>query len=72
MPFRPCCAAGLADAASIRTKAGAGWRASLIGRRPGMVAAVAQANKAARIAWALLARGGRFDPQRSPAQTAAA
>jgi transposase len=48
-----------------RTKAGEGWLASLIARRPTMVAAVAQANKAARIAWALLARGGSYDPQRS-------
>ena len=55
-----------------RTKAGEGWLASLIARRPTMVAAVAQANKAARIAWALLARGGSYDPQRSAARPAAA
>ena len=55
-----------------RTKAGEGWLASLIARRPTMVAAVAQANKAARIVWALLARGGSYDPQRSAARPAAA
>lgn len=55
-----------------RTKAGEGWLASLIARRPTMVAAVAQANKAARIAWALLARGGSYDPQRSAARPALA
>ena len=55
-----------------RTKAGEGWLASLIARRPTMVAAVAQANKAARIVWALLARGGTYDPQRSAPRHAAA
>jgi transposase len=55
-----------------RTKAGEGWLASLIARRPTMVAAVAQANKAARIVWALLARGGTYDPQRSAPRPAAA
>ena len=54
------------------TKAGEGWLASLIARRPTMVAAVAQANKAARIVWALLARGGTYDPQRSAPRPAAA
>jgi hypothetical protein len=37
-----------------------------------MVAAVAQANKAARIIWALLARGGAYDPQRGTPQPTAA
>jgi transposase len=53
-----------------RTKAGEGWLASLIARRPAMVAAVAQANKTARIVWALLVRGGSYDPQLSAAQPA--
>ncbi|MGG5890969.1 IS110 family transposase [Falsiroseomonas sp. HC035] len=55
-----------------RTKAGEGWLASLIARRPTMVAAVAQANKAARIVRALLAYGGSYDPQRSAARPAVA
>ena len=54
------------------TQAGEGWLASLIARRPTMVAAVAQANKAARIVWALLAHGGTYGPQRSATRPAAA
>jgi transposase len=45
-----------------RAKAKEGWLGSLLERRPTMVAAVAQANKTARIVWALLARGGSYDP----------
>ena len=45
-----------------RIKAREGWLADLIGRRPTMVAAVAQANKTARIVWALLARGESYRP----------
>jgi transposase len=55
-----------------RTKAGEGWLAGLVARRPTMVAAVAQANKTARIAWALLARGGTYNPRQRTAQAAAA
>jgi transposase len=55
-----------------RAKAGEGWLADLIARRPTMVAAVAQANKAARIVWALLTRGGSYDPHRSAPRPAAA
>lgn len=36
------------------------WLARLIGRRPTKVAAVALANKIARIAWAMMVRGERF------------
>jgi transposase len=54
------------------SQAGEGWLASLVARRSIMVAAVAQANKAARIVWARLARGGTYDPQRSAPQPAAA
>ena len=46
-----------------RAKAREGWLAGLLERRPTMVAAVAQANKAARIVWALLARGGSYEPR---------
>ncbi len=46
-----------------RAKAAEGWLGRLLERRPTMVAAVAQANKTARIVWALLARGGSYDPR---------
>jgi transposase len=55
-----------------RAKASEGWLAGVIARRPAMVAAVAQANKTARIAWALLARGGTYNPRHGTAQAAAA
>jgi transposase len=42
----------------------AGWMGRLLARRPFKVAAAALANKMARIAWALLTRGGTF---RTPA-----
>lgn len=51
-----------------RIKAPAGWLADLIARRPTMVAAVAQANKTARIVWALLARGESYRPQHGTPQ----
>ena len=52
--------------------AGESWLAGVIARRPKLVAAVAQANKAARIVWALLARGGSCDPHRTAARGAIA
>ena len=51
-----------------RAKAKGGWLGDLLERRPTMVAAVAQANKTARIAWALLTRSVSFDPRRAGAQ----
>ncbi len=36
------------------------WLTALLARRPAKVAAIALANKMARIAWALLAKGGTF------------
>jgi transposase len=39
------------------------WLKALMARRPTNVAAVAIANKTARTAWALLARGGRFEKE---------
>jgi len=44
------------------------WLARLMGRRPTKVAAVALANKVARIAWAMMVRGERFkEPKLLPA-----
>lgn len=37
------------------------WQAGVMGRRNPNVAAVAQANKTARIAWALLAHAREYD-----------
>ncbi len=45
------------------------WVTRLLGRKPFRVVAVALANKMARIAWALLAKGGTY---RAPALAAAA
>jgi transposase len=56
----------------IRIKAREGWLADLIGRRPTMVAAVAQANKTARVAWALMARGESYRPRQGSPQLAGA
>ena len=48
-----------------------GWLAGLMARRPTNVAAVAVANKTARTAWALLARGTSFEVGGAPATAAA-
>lgn len=53
-----------------RIKAREGWLTELIERRPTMVAAVAQANKTARIVWALLARGESYHPRQGSPQLA--
>jgi transposase len=45
------------------------WLTQLLARKPFRVVAVALANKMARIAWALLAKGGTY---RAPALAAAA
>ena len=45
------------------------WLTQLLARRPFKVVAIALANKMARVAWALLARGGSY---RAPALAAAA
>lgn len=48
------------------------WLMQLLARRPVKVVAIALANKIARIAWALLARGGTYQPPKitPPAATA--
>jgi len=48
------------------------WLKQLLARRPKNVAAVALANKNVRIAWALLTRGGRYDPDHQPRALAGA
>jgi hypothetical protein len=48
------------------------WLQQLLGRRPKHVAAVALANKNARIAWALLAHESDFRPAGPAAATAGA
>lgn len=40
---------------------GTGWIAGLLRRRPPKVAAVALANKMARIAWSIMTRGGEYE-----------
>jgi transposase len=46
--------------ARTRSVTEAGWLQGLLARRPARLASVAQANKAARVAWALLTRGGTY------------
>ena len=43
------------------------WLARLMARKPGKLAAVALANKTARIAWAVLARGETYRAPTAPA-----
>lgn len=45
------------------------WLTTLLAKKPAKVVAVALANKMARIAWAILAKGGAYRP---PAFAAAA
>lgn len=44
---------------------------ALLARKPARVASVAIANKMARIAWAVMARGGVFEPGHAPMLAAA-
>lgn len=39
------------------------WLSRMIGRKPPMLIAVALANRMARIAWALMTKGGRYEPE---------
>ena len=47
------------------------WAVGLLGRMPFKQAAVALANKMARIIWALMVRGGTYTPRHRPALLAA-
>ncbi len=48
------------------------WLVALMGRRPTKIAAIALANKIARIAWAIMVRGTRYqEPQAEPTAQAA-
>jgi transposase len=40
------------------------WLVALLARRTTMIAAIALANKIARVAWAMMARGEKFEPSR--------
>lgn len=57
--------------ARTRTAAEAGWLKGLLERRPARLVSVAQANKTARVVWALLVRGEAYRTS-APAQTVAA
>ncbi len=46
------------------------WLTALIARKPAKLAAVALANKTARIVWKLMVSGERYDPNRAPAALA--
>ena len=48
------------------------WLVELLKRKPPKLAAVALANKMARVAWKLMVSGERYNPARMEAQTAAA
>lgn len=48
-----------------RGRAASPWLMGLIGRKPAKLAAVALANKTARIAWKLMTSGERYDPHRA-------
>ena len=42
------------------------WARKLLAKKPFKLVAVALANKMARIAWAVMARGGHYDPAHRP------
>jgi transposase len=51
---------GAANVLRRRSASGSAWLVALRGRRPFKVAAVAFAHKIARIAWALVVKGGSY------------
>ncbi len=57
---------------SKRAQEAGSWLARLLERRPAKVAAIAVANKTARIIWAMLRRGEAYRPDRAVAGVAAA
>jgi len=57
---------------SKKAQEAGGWLARLLERRPAKVAAIAIANKTARIIWAMLHRGEAYRASRTPIATAAA
>jgi transposase len=48
------------------------WLRDMLARKPAKLVAVALANKTARIAWALMTKGGRYEPDRRRGRTVAA
>jgi len=50
--------------APTRIGMGAAWLSALVARKPPKLAAVALANKTARIAWKMMVTGDRYDPCR--------
>ena len=48
------------------------WAKALLDKKPFRLVAMALANKLARIAWALMARGGEYDPAFKPVSPLAA
>ena len=60
----------LVQLAKTRADRAGTWRGKLVGRRHHNIAAVAMANKNARLAWALLASGKAYEPGHVPAPTA--
>ena len=57
-------AMSLVRQAQRRPERASPWLVALLARKPAKLAAVAQANKTARIAWAVMARGERYRPDR--------
>jgi transposase len=57
---------------SKRAVEASGWIARLLERRPARVVAIAQANKTARVIWAMLRRGEAYRAPRVPTAAAAA
>ena len=60
----------LVQLAKTRADRAGTWLGKLVNRRPHNVAAVAMANKNARLAWALLSSGKSYEPRHVPAPTA--
>jgi hypothetical protein len=58
---RPLARPPLRGCSWIRLREYRPWVAALLARRPTKVAAIALANKLARMAWAMMARGERYN-----------